>query len=356
MSDITSPYNQEIIDILSAAKKPLNAREIFERAKGFEESREVGKKLNYLLNKGLLEREQDKHGNFAYWLATPATTEISPDAGNTLLRHGNEEPMPDQSEHPLEIVPPCAAKTIINDALKPCPEIDATTREMADQAEIAYETLSEALGLSPQQMCDMTLTDLAATAAALLADSPATSLDSLIKANENYRLDNDTLTEKINGVIAAMQKAPPPFSDPINMQHYLEGSIEALIAELISEQIKASEQRQTIAGLQRLLDQIRHSLDLSPAASSMDILAEIENLSRLTDRAIQIGARDAVNGPYVVITHMHSGEISDMDIARKKAELVAQSSTSGQAAVAQIIASVALVPKWSDSAQIGRHE
>jgi len=260
------------------------------------------------------------------------------DLGNTLLRSTDgSETAPDYID---------AAKTmqIINDALKPCPEIDTTTREMADQAEIAYQTLSEALGLSPQQMCDMTLTDLAATAAALLEDQPpAADAELLASANRELSMRMATVTE-------ALRKAPVPFADAIDNDQYLTSNAEAIVAELIGEQIRASEQRQTIIGLHHLMDQIRHTLDLSPAASSMDILAEIENLSRLTDRAIQIGARDAVNGPYVVITTIHSGEISDMALAREKAELVAKRSTEGHAAVAQIIASVTLAPKWSDAA------
>lgn len=51
-------------------------------------------------------------------------------------------------------------------------EIDAVTREMADQAEIAYQILSEALGLTPEQMSELTLTDLADAAAARLEDQP----------------------------------------------------------------------------------------------------------------------------------------------------------------------------------------
>lgn len=231
-----------------------------------------------------------------------------------------------------------------DDALKPCPEIDATTREMADQAELAYQTLSEALGLSPHQMCDMTLTDLAETAASLLADQPPPA-DAQLLASANRALN-----ERIDSVIDVLSKSPTTFSEGIANDRHLIGYVEAIVAELIGEQINASEHRQTIAGLHRLLDQIRHTLDLSPAASSMDILAEIENLSRLTDRAIQIGARDAVNGPYVVITTIHSGEINDMALAREKAELVATRSSEGHAAVAQIIASVTLAPKWSDAA------
>jgi len=260
------------------------------------------------------------------------------DIGNTLLRGTDgSETAPDYID---------AAKTmqIINDALKPCPEIDAITREMADQAEIAYQTLSDALGLSPQQMCDMTLTDLAATAAALLEyQPPAADAELLAKANRE-------LSMRMAGVIEALRKAPALFASTLDNDQHLIASVEDIIAELIGEQTKASEQRHTIAGLQNLIAQIRATLDLSINASSMDILAEVENVSRLADRAIQIGARDAASGPYVVITTIHSGEINDINLAREKAELVAKRSTECRAAVAQIIASVELAPKWSDAA------
>ena len=97
------------------------------------------------------------------------------------------------------------------------------------------------------------------------------------------------------------------------------------------------------------LNQIARVLDISPGASPAEALAEIENLSRLADRAIQIGARDAINGPYVVITTIQSGEITDIATARERAELIAKRSSEGMAAIAQIIASVELTPKWSDA-------
>lgn len=109
------------------------------------------------------------------------------DIGNTLLKHCGEEPMPDQSEQSLAMVPASAAQQIINDALKPCPEIDATTREMADQAEIAYQVLSEALGVTPEQMCYLSLSDLAATAAARLEDQPPPA-DAVFLAKANRAL------------------------------------------------------------------------------------------------------------------------------------------------------------------------
>jgi len=85
-------------------------------------------------------------------------------------------------------------------------------------------------------------------------------------------------------------------------------------------------------------------------ASSMDILAEIENLSRLTDRAIQIGARDAVQGPYTIISDPRhaTGIYETIEDARPAAESTARRSTSGRAAIVNIVAEVALVPQWSE--------
>ena len=105
-------------------------------------------------------------------------------------------------------------------------------------------------------------------------------------------------------------------------------------------------------GLHALLDQVRHALDLSPAASSMDILAEIENLSRLTDRAIQLGARDAVQGPYLIISDPRgcAGIYETIDEAKKHAARMALRTTTGRAAIVQTLAEVTLVPQWSDEA------
>lgn len=287
MTTISNP--DQILNILQAAAKPLNSREIFARAKGFETADDVSKTLNYMLKKGVVEREKTGVNTYSYWPASTATAHAS-DSGNTLLRHGGEEPMPDQSEQSLAMVPASAAQQIINDALKPCPEIDATTQAMADQAEQAYEILAAALGKTPHDLCELNLTDLADAAASQLGELTTES-------REQFRL-RATAEETLGNAI----------------------------------------------------NQLARTLDIQPGATMADILAEVENISRLADRASQIGARDTVNGPYVVITHVHSGEINDMAIARKKAELVAQSSTSGQAAVAQIIASVTLTPKWSDAA------
>jgi len=161
---------------------------------------------------------------------------------------------------------------------------------------------------------------------------------------------NRELSMRMAKVIAALHKAPVPFADAIDNDKYLVSNVEAIVAELIGEQVRASELQAVVIGLRTLLDQVRHTLDLSPAASSMDILAEIENLSRLTDRAIQIGARDAVQGPYTIISDPRhaTGIYETIEDARPAAESTARRSTSGRAAIVNIVAEVALVPQWSE--------
>jgi len=153
-------------------------------------------------------------------------------------------------------------------------------------------------------------------------------------------------------VIAALHKAPVPFADAIDNDQYLVSNVETIVAELAGEQVRARELQGVIIGLHTLLDQVRHALDLSPAASSMDILAEIENLSRLTDRAIQLGARDAVQGPYLIISDPRgcAGIYETIDEAKKHAARMALRTTTGRAAIVQTLAEVTLVPQWSDEA------
>ncbi len=292
----------------------------------------AGDQMAALLKKGVVERELYAQNAYSYWPATPAPA--ADDSGNTLLRVGEDEPMPEISA--------ATAKQIANDAIN-LP--DAVTREMADQAEIAYQVLSEALNLTPEQMSELTLADLATTAAARLEDQPPPA-DVAMLASANREL-----SMRMAKVIEALHKAPVPFADAIDNDKYLVGNVETIVAELIGEQVRASELQRVIIGLHTLLDQVRHTLDLSPAASSMDILAEIENLSRLTDRAIQIGARDAVQGPYIIISDPRhaTGIYETIEDARQHAESLARSSTFGRAAIANIVAEVALVPQWSDA-------
>ena len=212
-------------------------------------------------------------------------------------------------------------------------------------AEIAYQILIEALGHTPEQMSELTLTDLAAAAAARLDDQPPPA-DVAMLASANREL-----SMRMAEVIAALHKAPVPFADAIDNDQYLVSNVETIVAELIGEQVRASELQGVIIGLHALLDQVRHALDLSPAASSMDILAEIENLLRLTVRAIHLGARDAVQGPYIIISDPRgcAGIYETIEDARTHAESAARSSTSGLAAIVSVVAEVELVPQWSDA-------
>ena len=185
---------------------------------------------------------------------------------------------------------------------------------------------------------------LAAAPAARLEDQPPPA-DVAMLASANRELST-----RMAKVIAALHKAPVPFAEAIDNDKYLVSDVETIVAELIGEQVRASELQELVIGLRTLLDQVRHTLDLSPAASSMDILAEIENLSRLTDRAIQTGARDATQSLYAIISDPRgtAGIYETIEDARPHAESTARRSTFGRAAIVNIVAEVALVPQWSD--------
>ena len=186
---------------------------------------------------------------------------------------------------------------------------------------------------------------LAAAPAARLEDQPPPA-DVAMLASANRELST-----RMAKVIAALHKAPVPFAEAIDNDKYLVSNVETIVAELIGEQVRASELQELVIGLRTLLDQVRHTLDLSPAASSMDILAEIENLSRLADRAIQPGASDATQSLYTIISDPRgaAGIYETIEDARPHAEITARRSTFGRAAIVTIVAEVAMVPQWSDA-------
>ena len=321
---LTSPRHQELVNILTAAGKPLTSKQLFAQAKGFESQDDISKCLNYLLKKGVVERELYAQNAYSYWPATPAPA--ADDSGNTLLRVGEDEPMPEISA--------ATAKQIANDAIN-LP--DAVTREMADQAEIAYQVLSEALGLTPEQMSELTLADLATTAAARLEEQPPPA-DVAMLASANR-----AISLRMAEVIEALHKAPVPFAEAIDNDQHLVSNVEAIVAELIGEQVRASSQTE-------LLGKICHTLDLSLYSTAAEILSEVENISRLTDRAIQPGARDATQGPYIIISDPRgaAGIYETIEDARPHAESTARRSTFGRAAIVNIVAEVAMVPQWSE--------
>ncbi len=185
---------------------------------------------------------------------------------------------------------------------------------------------------------------LAAAPAARLEDQPPPA-DVAMLASANRELST-----RMAKVIAALHKAPVPFADAIDNDKYLVSNVEAIVAEMAGEQVRASELQEIVIGLRTLLDQVRHTLGLSQAASSMDILAEIENLSRLTDRAIQPGASDATQSLYTIISDPRgaAGIYETIEDARPHAEITARRSTLGRAAIVTIVAEVAMVPQWGD--------
>ena len=100
-----------------------------------------------------------------------------------------------------------------------------------------------------------------------------------------------------------------------------------------------------------LIDQIRHALDIGPASSGTDILAEIENISRLADRTAPPAAQNERAGPYIIISDPRgaAGTYETLDEARKFAESTARRSTFGRSAIVSVVAEVELVAQWSDA-------
>lgn len=339
---ITSPRHQELINIMTRAGKPLTSKQLFAEAKGFERQDDVSKTLNYLLKKGAVERELYAQNAYSYWPATPANA--TDDSGNTLLRIGEDDPMPTTPTRPV--------RAVINDALKPCPEIDAVTREMADQAEIAYQVLSEVLALTPQQMCDVTLTDLAVTAAAMISlekKGEPVAWRFELKAGEYSFLENKYATEK-NVSLSPANHAIPLYAAPPE----LKSLCQANEGYRLHNEKLLQQQRDTelaAGGMAMLIDQIRHALDIGPASSGTDILAEIENISRLADRPAPPAAQNERAGQYIIISDPRgaAGTYETLDEARKFAESTARRSTFGRSAIVSVVAEVELVPQWSDA-------
>lgn len=183
------------------------------------------------------------------------------------------------------------------------------------------------------------------TAAARLEDQPPPADAEILAAA------NRAINERMDAVIAALRKAPVQLASVIENDKWLVTNVETIVDELISEQIKASEQRQTITGLKHLIAQIRATLDLPINASSMDILAEVENISRLADRTAPPAAQNERAGPYIIISDPRgcAGIHETIDEARKLAEGIARRSTSGRSAIVSVVAEVELVPQWSDA-------
>ena len=250
-----------------------------------------------------------------------------------------EPEQPNQSEQHLEMVN--APAPSVTDGRKMVP--DEPTAEMREAGHRAAWQSVPSL-FDRDDVANVYRAMLAAAPAARLEDQPPPA-DVAMLASANREL-----SMRMAKVIAALHKAPVPFAAAIDNDKYLVSNVEAIVAELIGEQVRASELQELVIGLRTLLDQVRHTLDLSPAASSMDILAEIENLSRLTDRAIQPGASDATQSLYTIISDPRgaAGIYETIEDARPHAEITARRSTFGRAAIVTIVAEVAMVPQWGD--------
>ena len=263
-----------------------------------------------------------------------------------------EPDQPNQSEQHLEMVN--APAPSVPDGRKMVP--DEPTAEMRE-AGLRAAWQSHPSLFDRDDVANVYRAMLAAAPAARLEDQPPPA-DVAMLASANRELST-----RMAKVIASLHKAPVPFAEAIDNDKYLVSNVEAIdndkylvsnvetiVAELIGEQVRASELQELVIGLRTLLDQVRHTLGLSQAASSMDILAEIENLSRLTDRAIQPGASDATQSLYTIISDPRgaAGIYETIEDARQHAEITARRSTFGRAAIVTIVAEVALVPQWSE--------
>jgi hypothetical protein len=217
---------------------------------------------------------------------------------------------------------------------------------MANQAEIAYQVLSEALGLTPEQMSDLTLADLANATAARIKEIPPANAASPLEVSENK-----LMRYTISAAASEMQRVPVYFSNTVKPENTLAENISALIDALLNQQSLARMHEVSAAAMNYTIDKIRHVLDIGPASSGIDLLAEIENISRLADRTAPPAAQNERAGPYIIIIDLRgaAGTYETIDEARPFAESTARRSTFGRSAIVSVVAEVELVPQWSDA-------
>ena len=99
---------------------------------------------------------------------------------------------------------------------------------------------------------------LAAAPAARLEDQPPPA-DVAMLASANRELST-----RMAKVIAALHKAPVPFAEAIDNDKYLVSNVETIVAELIGEQVRASELQELAIGLRTLAERwlSEHDLEL----------------------------------------------------------------------------------------------
>ena len=149
---------------------------------------------------------------------------------------------------------------------------------------------------------------LAAAPAARLEDQPPPA-DVAMLASANRELST-----RMAKVIAALHKAPVPFAEAIDNDKYLVSNVETIVAELIGEQVRASELQELVIGLLRAeLTAMREDLNdarsefrkvaagLNDAAQR--IARQSQTISRLQD--IEAAARNLAK-----VKGRHNSEIA----------------------------------------------
>ena len=165
-------------------------------------------------------------------------------------------PTKNQSEQNLEMVN--APAPSVPDGRKMVPD-DPTAEMLEAGHRAAWQSVPSLF--DRDDVANVYRAMLAAAPAARLEDQPPPA-DVAMFASANRELST-----RMAKVIAALHKAPVPFAEAIDNDKYLVSNVETIVAELIGEQVRASELQELVIGLRTLLDQVRHTLDLSPAAN-----------------------------------------------------------------------------------------
>ena len=149
---------------------------------------------------------------------------------------------------------------------------------------------------------------LAAAPAARLEDQPPPA-DVAMLASANRELST-----RMAKVIAALHKAPVPFAEAIDNDKYLVSNVETIVAELIGEQVRASELQELVIGLLRAeLTAMRE--DLNDARSGWkQASAELNDAAQCIARQSQTISRlqdiEAAASNLAKVKGRHNSEIA----------------------------------------------
>ena len=149
---------------------------------------------------------------------------------------------------------------------------------------------------------------LAAAPAARLEDQPPPA-DVAMLASANRELST-----RMAKVIAALHKAPVPFAEAIDNDKYLVSNVETIVAELIGEQVRASELQELVIGLLRAeLTAMRE--DLNDASSEfVHVAAGLNDAAQRIARQSQTISRlqdiEAAASNLAKVKGRHNSEIA----------------------------------------------